>query len=235
MNEYLTNAFNALNLEIDAGKLLKYETYCTLLLEMNKVMNLTAITEPEQVYIRHFVDSVNLLACADFRNKSVIDVGSGAGFPGLALKIAEPTISLTLLDSHNKRVKFLSDTAEALGLQGVSCVHARAEEHALKSDFRDSFDIAVSRAVAELAQLTELTLPFVATGGLFLAMKAPDADDEISRAQTAITSLGGRLKEKRDYNLFGETRQNSVVIIEKIAETPKGFPRRYAKIKKHPL
>ena len=222
-------------LGLDDAKAAPLAHYGRLLLEQNQVMNLTAITEPEQVAQLHFLDCAALLRCADFSHKTVIDVGTGAGFPGLPLKILEPTLSLTLLDSLNKRVDFLQRVTDALGLEQVTCLHARAEEQALQPGFRDGFDFAVSRAVAALPLLCELCLPYVRVGGRFLAMKGPDCDGEISAAARAVALLGGTLRPSHDYTIPGTGIVHRVVVVEKTAPTPKGYPRRWAKIQKAPL
>lgn len=211
--------------------------YGELLLEKNQVMNLTAITEPDKVADLHFLDSAALLTLegVDFKGKRVIDVGTGAGFPGLPLKILEPTLSLTLLDSLGKRVSWLGEVCAALGLTDVNCVHARAEEQALEKDWRDGFDFAVSRAVADLRVLTELCLPYVKPGGLFLAMKAVDCAQELSGAANAVALLGGKVEALRDYEIPGAGVTHRVVLIRKTAPTPKGYPRRWAKLQKAPL
>ncbi|MEG0765395.1 MAG: 16S rRNA (guanine(527)-N(7))-methyltransferase RsmG [Pseudoflavonifractor sp.] len=209
--------------------------YGRLLIEKNQVMNLTAITEPSQVAALHFLDSAALLGAAEFRNKRVIDVGTGGGFPGLPLRLLEPSMRLTLLDSLGKRVDWLSELCCALRAEGVACIHARAEEQALVPGFRDSFDIATSRAVADLRLLCELCLPYVAVGGKFLAMKSVDSDAEVEGARNAIGMLGGRLLAPYDYAIPGTEIRHRVVVIEKIAHTPKALPRRWAKIKTAPL
>ena len=203
------------------------------LLETNKVMNLTAITEPADIAALHFLDSAALLTLADVRNKSVVDVGTGAGFPGMPLRILEPSIHLTLLDSLNKRIAFLRGVCEELGLSDVDCVHARAEEFA--AAHRESFDIATSRAVASLPLLSELCLPLVKPGGWFLAMKAVDSDQELRSAAHAIETLGGQLVRTENYQIPGIDVSHRLVFIKKIKETPKKYPRPFAKIKKNPL
>ena len=209
--------------------------YGALLLEQNQVMNLTAITDPDQVTDLHFLDSAALLAYTDFSTKTVIDVGTGAGFPGVPLRILEPSLSLTLLDSLGKRVHWLESVCETLGLDGVTCLHARAEEQALRPGFRDGFDIAVSRAVASLEVLTELCLPYVKVGGLFLAMKSVDAREELDRAGRCVSKLGGQLLPAWDYAIPGAGVTHRLIPIRKVSPTPKGFPRRWAKIQKSPL
>ena len=203
------------------------------LLETNKVMNLTAITEPRDIAALHFLDSAALLTLTDFKGKSVVDVGTGAGFPGMPLRILEPSIRLTLLDSLNKRIDFLRGVCDDLGLGDVNCVHARAEEFA--AAHRESFDIATSRAVAALPLLSELCLPLVKPGGWFLAMKAVDSDQELRSAAHAIETLGGQLVRTENYQIPGIDVSHRLVFIKKIKETPKKYPRPFAKIKKNPL
>lgn len=209
--------------------------YCTCLLQQNQIMNLTAITQPEQVADFHMLDSAALLTVSDFAGKSVIDVGTGAGFPGLVLKLVEPSIQLTLLDSLGKRIAWLSQLAPKLGAADVVCIHGRGEEQALLPPFRDQYDRAVSRAVADLRLLTELCLPFVKVGGQFLAMKSDDCQEELQRAEQAITLLGGQLLPLRTYQIPGTQVIRRVVVIEKISPTPAGYPRRFARMKKRPL
>ena len=216
-----------------AGQLAEYGR---LLLEQNQVMNLTAITDPDQVVDLHFLDSAALLTIGeDFQNKTLIDVGTGAGFPGLPLKLLEPTLTVTLLDSLGKRVTWLEDVCKALSLNGVTCLHARGEEQAHQAGFRDSFDIAVSRAVASLEVLSELCLPYVKVGGRFLAMKSVDSADEVERAAHAIAKLGGRLLPRVDYEIPGAGVTHRVVVVEKVSPTPQGYPRRWARMQKSPL
>ena len=207
--------------------------YGELLLEKNKVMNLTAITEPEDVAALHFLDSAALLTLADFKGKSVVDVGTGAGFPGMPMKILEPTVQLTLLDSLGKRINFLQEVCDDLGLTEVACVHARAEEFA--AAHRQGFDIAVSRAVANLAVLCELCLPLVKVGGYFLSMKSVDSGEELEQARKAIRTLGGTVERTMDYRIPGTDVKHRVILIKKTAKTPEKYPRPFAKIKKNPL
>lgn len=234
MRETTARGLEALGL--DAGKADILSRYGALLLKQNQVMNLTAITEPEQVAQLHFLDCAALLGCgASFRGKSLVDVGSGAGFPGMVLKILEPSLSLTLLDSLGKRVDWLAETAGALGLEDVTCLHARAEELALEPEHREQYDIAASRAVADLSLLCELCLPYVKVGGFFLAMKGPECDGELSRASKGIALLGGTLRPSYDYVIPGTEIAHRVVVVEKTSPTPKGYPRRWAKMQKQPL
>lgn len=207
--------------------------FSRLLLEKNKVMNLTAITEERDVAALHLLDSVSLLRIADFSGKRVVDVGTGAGFPGMPLRLVKHDLSLTLLDSLGKRIDFLKDCCTALGLTDVRCVHARAEEFAAAE--RESYDIAVSRAVANLSVLAELALPLVKVGGQFLAMKSVESDEEIAAAKKAIATLGGQIAEQIDYRIPGTEVTHRVVVIDKVSPTPAKYPRAFAKIKKQPL
>lgn len=207
--------------------------YGSLLVEKNKVMNLTAITEPTDIAALHFLDSAALLSLADFSGKTVADVGTGAGFPGMVLRILDPSIRLTLLDSLNKRVDFLKEVCQDLGLSDVDCVHARAEEFA--ASHRERFDIVTSRAVAGLPLLAELCLPLVRPGGWFLPMKSVDSDEELRAAAHAIEILGGAVERTVDYAIPGTDVRHRLIFIKKVRKTPEKYPRAFAKIKKNPL
>lgn len=207
--------------------------YADLLVEKNKVMNLTAITEPADIATLHFLDCASLLTLADFQGKTVADVGTGAGFPGMPLRILEPSIRLTLLDSLNKRIDFLKEVCDDLGFGNVECVHQRAEEFAVQH--REGFDIVTSRAVANLRMLSELCLPLVKVGGTFLSMKSVDSDAELEEAKKAIATLGGQVTDVKDYVIPGTEVTHRVILIQKMKETPKKYPRAFAKIKKSPL
>ena len=222
-----------MDLPFDNRMLERYRIYFDNLEEANKVMNLTAITGEEDVARLHFLDCAALLKSADIAGKSVIDVGTGAGFPGLALKIACPDIKLLLLDSLDKRINFLRETCTKLDLPDVECLHARAEE--APKELRRSFDYAVARAVARLNLLCELCLPFVKTGGTFIAMKGPDCDEEVNEAKKGIALLGGEIEKNTVYTIPGTDINHSLIIIRKIKATPEKYPRRWAQIKKQPL
>lgn len=231
MRDTLTRGLAQLGLSADAVPQL--EAYAALLLEKNRVMNLTAITEPQEVATLHLLDCAALLSMADLRGKRVIDVGTGAGFPGMVLRILEPDFDLTLLDSLGKRVDFLREVCTVLSLQRVDCVHARAEEFA--AGHRQQYDVAASRAVANLNLLCELTLPLVKVGGQFAAMKSVSTDEEIRQAHSAIAQLGGQLSGVTDYTVPETDVVHRIVSIEKTQHTPKQFPRAFARIKKAPL
>ena len=231
MEQILRDGLTALGLPTEGVPALL--RYGELLVERNKVMNLTAITEPADVATLHLLDCAALLSLADFKEKSVADIGTGAGFPGFPLKIVEPSIRLTALDSLNKRIDFLKEVRDDLGLTGVDCIHGRAEEFANQN--RESFDIVTSRAVANLRMLSELCLPLVSPGGYFLSMKSVDSEEELNEAKAAIKTLGGRIEKVEDYVIPGTDVTHRLSFIKKIAETPKKYPRAFAKIKKNPL
>jgi 16S rRNA (guanine527-N7)-methyltransferase len=231
MRESLTRGLTQLGLSPDAVPQL--EAYAAALLEKNRVMNLTAITAPQDVATLHLLDCAALLTMADLQGKRVIDVGTGAGFPGMVLRILEPDFDLTLLDSLGKRIDFLKEVCSQLGLARVDCVHARAEEYA--AGHRQQYDIAASRAVANLNVLCELALPLVKVGGQFAAMKSVSTDEEIRQAHSAIAQLGGQLSGVTDYTVPETDVVHRIVSIEKTQHTPKQFPRAFARIKKAPL
>ena len=230
MTDILTAGLTELGLDTAAAAVL--ERYADALLEKNKVMNLTAITGERDVATLHLLDCAALLAQADMRGKTVIDVGTGAGFPGMVRAILEPSGRFTLLDRLGKRVDFLREDCEQLGLKNVTCVHARAEEFAAGN--RERFDIATSRAVAQLNVLSELMLPLVKVGGVFIAMKGPDADAERTAAANALKKLGGQYAETRAFTL-PDGSERRLVVMKKISQTPTVYPRNGGKIAKKPL
>ena len=230
----LSTAAENFALELSTQQLNQFDRFFQLTLDRNQKMNLTAIVEPNDFAIKHIIDSLSLVRTdVNLENKRVIDVGTGAGFPGIPLKIFCPSIKLTLLDSLNKRVEFLRSTIEELGLEDVDCIHARAEE-AAHSDLRESFDIAVARAVSKFNVLTEYCLPFVSKGGSFIAFKGANVELELAEAKAAIKILGGKLHGTTELTLpNGDAR--SIVEIEKIASTPIHFPRRPGIPERKPL
>ena len=221
--------------QVPADAAEKLARYGQLLIEKNQVMNLTAITEPDQVARLHMLDCAALLNCADFKGKKLIDVGTGAGFPGLPLKILVPELEVVLLDSLNKRVNWLGEVIAELGLTGITAIHARAEEQALVKGYRDSFDFVTARAVADLRLLGELCLPYARVGGTFLSMKSVGSGEELQNAAHAVKFMGGRVRERVDYTIPGTDVKHRVLLIDKVAPTLKGYPRRWAKIQKDPL
>ena len=232
MKETLERLLPKLNLSLTSAQLDTLARFGSLLLEKNQVMNLTAITEPQKVAELHFYDCLALLNAADFRSKRVVDIGCGAGFPGVPLKIAEPSMALTLLDSLGKRMDWLREVLPELQVE-ANVVTARAEEYVTVC--RESYDIAVSRAVARLNLLCELCLPYVKKGGMFIAMKGPELDAELEEAKRAIRTLGGVVEKKLDYTIPGTDVTHCAVLIRKCADTPAKYPRRWAQIKKSPL
>ena len=231
MLEILRDGAKTLGLSLNDAQLAAFERYGRLLLEKNAVMNLTAITEPDEVARLHFLDSLALLRLADFRDKRVVDIGCGAGFPGVPLLIGEPSVRLSLLDSTAKRMQWLeNELLPALDLE-AECLTGRAEE--LIEGRREGYDLCVSRAVARLNVLCELCLPYVRVGGSFLAMKGAAAEDEVQEAQKAIKLLGGSVREVAEYPAGDAVHR--VVIIDKVRSTPAKYPRRFAKIKQQPL
>ena len=214
----------------------QFEKYYELLVEWNKVMNLTGITEFDEVMQKHFVDSVAAAEYVEMEKiNSLIDVGTGAGFPGIPLKIVYPHLQVTLLDSLNKRIKFLDEVVDNLGLTGIETVHGRAEDAAKKAEYREQFDLSVSRAVANLASLTEYCLPFVKVGGKFVSYKSVSVDEEITQSKKAVYVLGGEIGKVEKFNLPESDMERSLVIIEKKRSTPKKYPRKAGMPTKEPL
>lgn len=223
-----------MGLTLPPGAFAAFETFGELLERRRNAVNLTAITGVENVARLHFLDCIALTKAYDFKDKGVIDVGSGAGFPGMPIKIAEPSVGLTLLDATGKRVAFLSELCLALGI-AAECVQARAEEAARDAKMRERFDVAVSRAVARLNVLCELCLPYVRVGGAFIAMKSADSDDELAEAGGAMETLGAMQERIFTYTIPGADIVRRAVIIRKISPTPGEYPRRFARIQKSPL
>lgn len=209
----------------------KFFEYSEMLTDWNNKINLTAITDPEGITFKHFLDSLLIFKYADIKeNSSVIDVGTGAGFPGIPMKIFRPDLKVTLLDSLNKRIKFLSEVSEKIDLP-MECIHGRAEECARKNELRESFDIAVARAVAAMPVLCEYCLPYVKVGGYFIAMKGPNED--ISAAENAVKILGGKIDKIVNYDLNGDGR--TIAVVKKISHTPSKYPRNSGQISKKSL
>lgn len=232
----MKKAAEAYGLHLSEVQLQQFTRYYELLIAWNEKMNLTAITEAHEVAIKHMVDSLTAYDKTLFhKGVSVIDVGTGAGFPGLPLKIFCPEIRLTLMDSLNKRVKFLQTVVDELGLTGVECVHARAEEGARNKKYREQFDIAVSRAVARLPILCEYCLPFVKKGGHFLALKGRAYAEEAEEAKKAIKVMGGSHTEVREVHLPDLEDKRAIIIVTKTMPTPKAYPRKAGTPAKNPL
>jgi len=230
MESTLQEGLRQLKLELPEERVQTLCGFGNAVVEQNKVMNLTAITEPEQVAKLHLLDSVSLLTVTELQGKRMIDVGCGAGFPGVPVKIACPEVKLTLLDSLGKRMAWLEQVLPTLGVE-AECITARAEEAVASR--REQYDIATSRAVARLNILLELTAPYVKVGGLVLAMKGTAAQEELAEAKNAIARLGLKVEEVRQFPM--DDTSHSVIVLRKVAKTPPQYPRRYAKIKQAPL
>lgn len=227
-----------LNITLTDEQIEQFLQYYEMLVEKNKVMNLTGITEYEEVIQKHFLDSLSLIhVIPDIASQklTVIDLGTGAGFPGIPLKIAFPELEITLMDSLNKRILFLQEVIDALGLKKVSAVHGRAEEMASNATHRQQYDLCVSRAVSNLAVLTEYCLPFVKKGGLFVSYKSADSDAEIQEGKKAISILGGKLTSVDKFQLPDSDLRRALVCIKKVKDTPKKYPRKAGTPAKLPL
>ncbi|MFP3916575.1 16S rRNA (guanine(527)-N(7))-methyltransferase RsmG [Lysinibacillus telephonicus] len=228
MNEQqFIEALSKQGIELNEKQIAQFKKYFELLVEWNEKMNLTAITDLEGVYLKHFYDSISASFYFDFTKvNSVCDVGAGAGFPSLPIKICFPHLHVTIVDSLNKRISFLNHLSEQLQLDNVEFVHARAEEFGQNTKYRESFDVVTARAVARLSVLSELCLPLVKQGGYFVALKAAAGPDELKDAKKAITTLGASLKEEFAYLLPVEESERTLYIFDKIKQTPKKYPRK---------
>ena len=225
-----------LNIELSDQQLAQFDTYYKYLVEKNKVMNLTAITEKDEVIDKHFIDSIMLASFFDLKpGLKVIDLGTGAGFPGMPLKITYPDLSVTLLDSLNKRINFLNEVIEMLGLKDVEAIHGRAEDFSKKGKLREEYDLCVSRAVANLSSLSEYCIPYVKKGGYFISYKSGNSSDEIKEAANAIKILGGKLEEVKKVTIPGTDIERTFVVIRKCLETPKKYPRKAGMPTKNPI
>ncbi|MCM1084395.1 MAG: 16S rRNA (guanine(527)-N(7))-methyltransferase RsmG [Clostridium sp.] len=235
LKAYIENATNQ-KLSLSDVQLRQFELFYEMLIERNKVMNLTAITDREEVILKHFIDSLSIAECCDMSEElSVIDVGTGAGFPGIPLKIAFPWLEVTLFDSLNKRIVFIQEVIHALELEKCNAIHSRAEDGGRNKLLRERYDLAVSRAVANLSTLSEYCLPFVKQGGHFISYKTNSADEEILKAENAISTLGGTHKKTLKLLLPDSDIGRRLVVIKKIKPTPKSYPRKAGIANKQPL
>lgn len=227
----IRDGLKKLNIDVD----FEYDTlvkFREILVDWNTRMNLTNITEPDDVDLKHFLDSMTLFLVPEFKNSStVIDVGTGAGFPSLPLKIANDNLEITLLDPLLKRIKFLDNVIKELNLSGMTTIHIRAEEAGIDEKYREKYDLATSRAVANLSTLSEYCLPFVKVGGKFVAMKGKDCDTEIKEAENAIKLLGGKISEIKKLSLSDGDNERTLIVIDKVKATPKKYPRKTQQIK----
>lgn len=232
----LLESAQALGIALSETQTDQFMQYLSLLLEWNEKMNLTAITDPVEVVQKHFIDCISVLPHLDLQgDETIIDVGTGAGFPGVPLKIASPALQVTLLDALQKRLTFLDTLTQSLQLSDVTLVHSRAEDGGQNPELREQFDLCVSRAVANLAVLLEYCLPFVKVGGRLAALKGPDAAQEIEQAQNALQTLGGKVTAVIPVTIPHTDLQHQLVLVEKISSTPQRYPRKAGKISKKPL
>lgn len=224
-----------LNIVLNHDQKNQFLKYYDLLVEWNKVMNLTAITDFDEVIDKHFIDSLSMVKIYNISNKKIIDVGTGAGFPGIPIKIAFPNTRIVLLDSLNKRVGFLNEVIKELKLDGIETIHGRAEDYGKDSKYREEFDISTSRAVANLTTLAEYCIPFVKIGGCFIPYKSGDVTEEVDSAKKAIKILGGSIEELRNFQLPATDIERSLIRINKDSKTPMKYPRAAGKPGKEPL
>ena len=230
------NGLNSIGISLDDKQTNQFMKYYELLVEWNGFMNLTAITEFDDVCLKHFVDSLSLCKVVDCNKKlNVIDVGTGAGFPGIPLKIAFPELEITLLDSLGKRVKFLDEVISQLGLSGISAIHGRAEDYAKPDKLREHFDVCVSRAVANLSTLSEYCLPYVKKGGCFVSYKSEKVQEESEKAKRAIQILGGEVEKQEEFTLPDSDIYRNLFVIRKVDITPKKYPRKAGLPSKEPI
>lgn len=236
MSNVLTKKVKELSIVLNDKQTQQFEQYYNILVEWNKVMNLTAITEYEEVVEKHFLDSLTIVDAINMEKiETLIDVGTGAGFPGIPLKIAFPHLKVTLLDSLNKRIKFLNEVIDLLELDDIKTIHGRAEDYAKQAEYREQYDICVSRAVANLATLSEYCLPYVKVDGLFVPYKSEEIDEELKSSEKAVSILGGKVEEVVKFQLPGTDIGRSFVKIHKIKETKKKYPRKAGMPTKEPL
>ena len=232
----IVNRFKGCGIETSDEQTDRFFKFYRMVIEKNEIMNLTAITDYEDFIIKHFLDSAMIGRVISFKgNERVLDIGTGAGFPGIPVKILYPDTDILLLDSLNKRLKFLDEVIEKLGLKDIKTIHSRAEELQAKGDYRESFDICVSRAVSALPTLCEYCMPYVKEGGNFVAYKAVNADEEIKEAENAIKVLGGKIEKIDRFVIAGRDYERVLISIKKVKSTPKKYPRSGGKPQKMPL
>ena len=233
-NEELLEKSSTMGVRFSVEQIEKFYKYMNLLIEWNEKINLTAITEPSEIILKHFIDSITILK--EIEDGSIlVDVGTGAGFPGVPLSIMNPTLKITLVDSLNKRLIFLQEVVKELKLENVELIHARAEEFGQNKKYREKFDIATSRAVANLSSLSEYLVPLVKIGGKVISMKAGNAGQEIEEAQTAIKVLGGCIKKIDEFNLPQSNIERTIITIDKVKNTPNKYPRKAGTPTKEPI
>ena len=236
MNSLLESASKCMGIDLNQDMVEDFSKYKAMLKEWNEKINITSITEDDEIDLKHFADSLSILKSGKFKgNKKVIDVGTGGGFPGLPLKIYNKDLDVTLLDSLNKRIIFLNEVIEELKMDRITPLHGRAEELGIKSEFREQFDVCVSRAVASLDTLSEYCIPFVKVGGYFISMKGPQVEEEVNLSSKAIDVLGCKVEDVIYVTLPGTDITHSLIVIKKERNTPKKYPRGGGKPKKTPI
>lgn len=234
--DILDTACNKLGLKLDENKYNQFMGYKDLLKEWNGKVNLTAIKEDEEIIKKHFIDSIKIFQFEPLKNaKKVIDIGTGGGFPGIPMKIINPDVEIVLLDSLRKRINVLDDILHNIGIKDVKTIHGRAEEYGVMPEHREQYDAVVSRAVANLTVLSEFCMSYVKVGGYFVAMKGPSADEEIENAKRAIGILGGKIEGVMEVEIEGSDLNHNLVVIKKVKNTPKKYPRKAGLITKNPL
>ncbi len=234
--EYMKSCAMEMGIELDEISYGKFIKYSEMLIDWNSRINLTAITDMDGIVKKHFIDSLKIFEFSKLKNaRKVIDVGTGAGFPGIPMKIVNDQFEMTLLDSLNKRIEYLKEVCKELELRNVNFVHARAEDGAKMPEHREKYDIAVSRAVANMAVLSELCLPFVRQGGYFIALKGPGVETELNESKKAITEMGGKLLEVINVTIKDTDLNHNIVVVEKIGKTPLKYPRQAGLVSKKPI
>lgn len=235
-NNVLVSGCLELGIQLTDNQINQFETYYELLVEWNKVMNLTGITEYDEVMQKHFVDSLSIVWAVDMGQcKKVLDMGTGAGFPGIPIKIVFPHLEVVLLDSLNKRIKFLNEVIEKLGLSDITAIHGRAEDYAKQKEYREMFDLCVSRAVANLSSLCEYCIPYTMLHGKFISYKSGNIEEELANAKNAVFLLGGKMQKTEKFTLPGSDIERSLVVIEKLKKTPGKYPRKAGLPAKEPI
>lgn len=238
--QLIKSSCEEIGIDIDERQFNQFILYMKHLQEWNEKINLTSITEDELIFKKHFIDCIKIfkfskLLKSEDSNTSIIDIGTGAGFPGIPMKIMKPNLKITLLDSLNKRINFLTSTINLLELKDIKAVHGRAEDYAVNKDYREKYDYAVSRAVASLPVLTEFSLPYVKLGGYFIALKGPAVEEEITNSKNALSILGGKIEEIIKIDIEETDLKHNIVVIKKFKKTPESYPRKAGLINKNPL
>lgn len=236
LEEVLYDGIRAYGIELNDKQIKGFLIYKDLLKEWNEKINLTAITDDYEIIVKHFIDSVSILKCGIIKEgMTLIDVGTGAGFPGIPLKIVFPELEVVLLDSLNKRLNFLNEVIEQLELKKIRTIHGRAEDMSRKPEYRERFDIATARAVANMSVLSEYCIPYVKVGGHFIALKGPSVEEELKDGKNAIGSLGGKVKGVVEGEIYGEELSHKIVVVEKVSSTLAKYPRKAGQIEKKPI